>query len=230
MVPPGKKGVPSKQFFEINGTPILIHTIRVFSRNQQVTDIVVALRKNEMEQFGRRLEKEKLAAKVRLVEGGEHRQDSVANALSSLKSAPSDIVLVHDAVRPFVDDEIIANVIHEVEKHGAAIAGLPAIDTIKQVERAAEGAIITSTIPRERVVQAQTPQGFRYELIKRAFDSAKADGFTGTDEASLVERLGENVWVVMGSARNIKITTPADLELAEFLLSQTKRKISNLAG
>src|SRR5690349_4379703 len=230
MVPPGKKGVPSKQFFEINGTPILIHTIRVFSRNQQVTDIVVALRKNEMEQFGRRLEKEKLAAKVRLVEGGEHRQDSVANALSSLKSAPSDIVLVHDAVRPFVDDEIIANVIHEVEKHGAAIAGLPAIDTIKQVERAAEGAIITSTIPRERVVQAQTPQGFRYELIKRAFDSAKADGFTGTDEASLVERLGEDVWVVMGSTRNIKITTPADLELAEFLLSQTERKISNLAG
>jgi len=230
MAPPGKKGVPSKQFFEINGTPILIHTIRVFSRNQQVTDIVVALRKNEMEQFARRLEKEKLAAKVQLVEGGEHRQDSVANALSSLKSAADDVVLVHDAVRPFVDDEIIANVIHEVEKHGAAIAGLPAVDTIKQVERAAEGAIITSTIPRERVVQAQTPQGFRYELIKRAFDSAKADGFTGTDEASLVERLGEDVWVVMGSTRNIKITTPADLELAEFLMTQALRPATNLAG
>lgn len=230
MTPPGKKGMPSKQFFEINGTPILIHTIRVFSRNQQVTKIVVALRKNEMEQFGRRLEKEKLAAKVQLVEGGEHRQDSVANALSSLNAAPDDVVLVHDAVRPFVDDEIIANVIHEVEKHGAAIAGLPAVDTIKQVERAAEGAIITSTIPRERVVQAQTPQGFRYELIKRAFDGAKADGFTGTDEASLVERLGEDVWVVMGSTRNIKITTPADLELAEFLMTQASRPATDLAG
>jgi 2-C-methyl-D-erythritol 4-phosphate cytidylyltransferase len=230
MAPPGKKGVPSKQFFEINGTPILVHTLRVFARNQQVSRIVVALRKNEIEQVSRRLEKEKLAAKVEMVEGGEHRQDSVANALAALKAAPDDIVLVHDAVRPFVDDEIIANVIHEVEKHGAAIAGLPAVDTIKQVERAAEGAIITSTIPRERVVQAQTPQGFRYELIKRAFDAAAADGFTGTDEASLVERLGESVWVVMGSARNIKITTPADMELAEFLMAQGTRATKNLAG
>jgi 2-C-methyl-D-erythritol 4-phosphate cytidylyltransferase len=230
MAPPGRKGLPSKQFFEINGTPILIHTLRVFARNQQVSQIVVALRKNEMEQVSRRMEKEKIAAKVELVEGGEHRQDSVANALAGLKAAPDDIVLVHDAVRPFVDDEIIANVIQEVEKHGAAIAGLPAVDTIKQVERAAEGAIITSTIPRERVVQAQTPQGFRYEMIKRAFESAKADGFTGTDEASLVERLGESVWVVMGSARNIKITTPADMELAEFLMAQGQRATKNLAG
>jgi 2-C-methyl-D-erythritol 4-phosphate cytidylyltransferase len=218
MAPVGKKGVPSKQFFEIQGVPIVIHTLRVFARNNQISQIVVALRKNEIERFTRQLEKEKLNAKVELVEGGEHRQESVANALAHLKAAPGDIVLVHDAVRPFVDDEIIANVIHEAEKHGAAIAGLPAVDTIKQVERAAEGAIITSTIPRERVVQAQTPQGFRYELIKRAFDSAMADSFSGTDEASLVERLGESVWVVMGSARNIKITTPADMELAEFLM------------
>jgi 2-C-methyl-D-erythritol 4-phosphate cytidylyltransferase len=230
MAPLGKKGVPSKQFFEINGTPILIHTLRVFARNKQVTHIVVALRKNEMDQFSRRLQLENIHAKVALVEGGEHRQDSVANALASLLAAPDDIVLVHDAVRPFVDDEIIAGVVHEVEKHGAAIAGLPAVDTIKQVERTADGAIITSTIPRERVVQAQTPQGFRYDLIKRAFDSATADGFTGTDEASLVERLGENVSVVMGSARNIKITTPADMELAEFLMSQMERATKNLAG
>jgi 2-C-methyl-D-erythritol 4-phosphate cytidylyltransferase len=219
MAPAGK-GVPSKQFFEIQGVPIVIHTLRVFARNKQISQIVVALRKNEMERFSRQLEKEKLSAKVEIVEGGEHRQESVANALAYLKAAPGDIVLVHDAVRPFVDDEIIANVIHEAEKHGAAIAGLPAVDTIKQVERAAEGAIITSTIPRERVVQALTPQGFRYELIKRAFDSAMADSFSGTDEASLVERLGESVWVVMGSARNIKITTPGDMELAEFLMGR----------
>lgn len=218
MAPPGKKATASKQFLEINGTPIVFHTLRVFARNQQVSQIVVALRKNEMERFSRQLEKEKLAAKVEVVEGGEHRQHSVGNALAYVKAAADDVVLVHDAVRPFVDDEIIAGVIQEAERHGAAIAGLPAVDTIKQVERVAEGAIITSTIPRERVVQAQTPQGFRYELIKRAFDSAAADGFVGTDEASLVERLGESVWVVMGSARNIKITSPADLELAEFLM------------
>lgn len=230
MAPPGKKGVPSKQFFEISGTPIVIHTLRVFARNRQISQIVVALRKNEMERFSRQLEKEKLSSRVEIVEGGEHRQESVANALAKLKAAPDDIVLVHDAVRPFVDDEIISNVVQEVERHGAAIAGLPAVDTIKQVERAAEGAIITSTIPRERIVQAQTPQGFRYELIKRAFDGAAADGFTGTDEASLVERLGESVWVVMGSARNIKITTPSDMELAEFLLAQSARDKKNLAG
>jgi 2-C-methyl-D-erythritol 4-phosphate cytidylyltransferase len=222
MAPVGKKGVPSKQWVEISGAPIVAHTLRVFARNPQITQIVVALRKNEMDQFRRMLEKERLASKVEMVEGGEHRQESVANALASLKAAKDDVILVHDAVRPFVDDEIIASVIQEVVKHGAAIAGLPAVDTIKQVERAADGAIITSTIPRERVVQAQTPQGFRYELIKRAFDSAAADGFLGTDEASLVERIGESVRVVMGSARNIKITTPADMELAEFLLAQRR--------
>jgi len=220
MAPAGKKTPAAKQFVEIDGAPIIIHTLRVFARNPRVEQIVVALRKNEMELFRRQLEKEKQAGKVATVEGGEHRQQSVENALGHLKAAPDDVVLVHDAVRPFVDDEIIDHVIGEVEKHGAAVAGLPAVDTIKQVERAAEGAIVTSTIPRERVVQAQTPQGFRYGLIKRAFDAAAADGFIGTDEASLVERLGENVWVVMGSARNIKITTPADLELAEFFLGR----------
>ena len=223
MAPAGKKAAASKQFFEIDGVPVIIHTLRVFVRNPRVAQIVVALRKSEMEQFSRQLEKEKIAGKVMVVEGGEHRQQSVANALTQLKAAPDDVVLVHDAVRPFVDDEIIDHVVREVEKHGAAIAGLPAVDTIKQVERAAESALITSTIPRERIVQAQTPQGFRYELIKRAFDSAAADGFIGTDEASLVERMGENVWVVMGSARNIKITTPADMELAEFLMSKSHR-------
>jgi 2-C-methyl-D-erythritol 4-phosphate cytidylyltransferase len=230
MAPVGKAGRPSKQFFEINGAPILIHTLRVFAHNPQVSLIMVALRAGEMERFAHQLESENLAAKVRIVEGGEHRQESVANALDALKAAPDDIVLVHDAVRPFVDDEIVGNVIRGVEKHGAAIAGLPAVDTIKQVERTAEGALITSTIPRERVVQAQTPQGFRYDLIKRAFDSARTDGFTGTDEASLVERLGADVWVVMGSARNIKITTPADMEMAEFLLAQAARVPGNLAG
>jgi 2-C-methyl-D-erythritol 4-phosphate cytidylyltransferase len=230
MAPAGKKTAISKQFFEINGTPILVHTLRVFARNRQVNKIIVALRKPEMQQFRARLEQERIAEKVELVEGGEHRQDSVANALASLKAAPDDIVLVHDAVRPFVDDEIIGNIVREAEKHGAVIAGLPATDTIKQVDRVAEGAIITSTIPRERVVQAQTPQGFRYELIQRAFDSATADGFTGTDEASLVERLGESVWVVMGSARNIKITTPADMELAEYFLAQAQRGTKDLAG
>src|SRR5262249_10551765 len=117
-------------------------------------------------------------------------------------------------------NEIIQDVIRAAQKHGAAIAGWPAVDTVKQVERTAEGALVTATIPRERVVMAQTPQGFRYDVIKKAFDEAVADGFVGTDEASLVERSGNEVAVVMGTPRNIKITTPADMELAEFFLNR----------
>ena len=165
--------------------------------------------------------KDILEKEVNLVEGGEHRQQSVANAIMAVAAAADDIVLVHDAVRPFVTKEIIQDVIQAAQKYGAAIAGLPAADTVKQVERTAEGAVITSTLPRERVVMAQTPQGFRYSVLKKAFDEATADGFVGTDEASLVERSGHPVAVVMGSPRNIKITTPADLELAEFFLKRT---------
>jgi 2-C-methyl-D-erythritol 4-phosphate cytidylyltransferase len=212
----------SKQFTELAGTPILVHTLRKFVESPAVSEIWVALRKSEMGEFQSRLEKEYRdlsKKKVQLVEGGEHRQQSVANALAAISASPDDIVLVHDAVRPFVTPEIINEVTRSAAKYGAAIAGMPAVDTVKQVERTAEGALITATIPRERVVMAQTPQGFRYDVLKKAFDEAANDGFQGTDEASLVERSGKEVSVVMGSPRNIKITTPADMELAEFFLA-----------
>ena len=215
---------PSKQFAELNGVPILVHTLRRFAASPPVTQIYVALRKAEAEAFQARLEREGLKGKVRLVEGGEHRQQSVANALAAVNAAPDDVILVHDAVRPLVDEEIIENVIQGAERHGAAIAGIPAVDTVKQVERSSDTAIMTATVPRERVVLAQTPQGFRFSVLKKAFDEASADGFVGTDEASLVERSGHEVAVVMGSARNLKITTPADLELAEFYLSRPARR------
>ncbi|MBZ5720567.1 MAG: 2-C-methyl-D-erythritol 4-phosphate cytidylyltransferase [Acidobacteriia bacterium] len=216
-----KKAAPSKQFTELRGTPILVHTLRKFAASPEVSEICIALRKNEIGSFRARLEKEGndiLKKKVQLVEGGEHRQQSVANALAVVSAAADDVVLVHDAVRPFVTEEIIKDVIQAAQKYGAAIAGMPAVDTVKQVERTAAGALITATVPRERVVMAQTPQGFRYDVLKKAFDEATADGFMGTDEASLVERSGHEVAVVMGSPRNIKITTPADMELAEFYL------------
>jgi 2-C-methyl-D-erythritol 4-phosphate cytidylyltransferase len=217
----GKKGSPSKQFADLGGVPILIHTLRKFAASTEISEIYIALRKSEINSFRSRLEKEAkdiLQKEVNLVEGGEHRQQSVANAMAAVSAAPDDIVLVHDAVRPFVTQEIIRDVIRAAGKYGAAIAGLPAVDTVKQVERTAEGAVITATMPRERVVMAQTPQGFRYSVLKKAFDEAAADGFIGTDEASLVERSGHEVAVVMGSPRNIKITAPADLELAQFYL------------
>lgn len=217
-----KKTTPSKQFTELGGTPILIHTLRKFAAAPHVAEIYVALRKDEIRGFRERLEKEAkdiLQKKVELVEGGEHRQHSVAHALAAVSAQPDDIILVHDAVRPFVTGAIIDEVIEGAKKFGAAIAGLPAVDTIKQVERTADGALITSTLPRERVVMAQTPEGFRYDVLKKAFDEAATDGFIGTDEASLVERSGKEVAVVMGSPRNLKITTPADMQLAEFYLS-----------
>ena len=216
-----KKGAPSKQFTDLGGTPILVRTLRKFAASAAVDQIWVALRKSEIGNVRARLEKEALPKRVQLVEGGEHRQQSVANALAAVGAAAEDIILVHDAVRPFVTAEIIEDVIRAAQKYGAAIAGMPAVDTVKQVERTSDGALIKTTIPRERVVMAQTPQGFRYDVIKKAFDEATADGFMGTDEASLVERSGHGVAVVMGSPRNIKITTPADLQLAEFYLKET---------
>ena len=219
----GKKPTASKQFTELAGTPILIHTLRPFAASLEVTEIYIALRANEIEGFRARLEKDAkdvLKKKLHFVEGGEHRQHSVANAIAAISANSEDIVLVHDAVRPFVTEQIIRDVIGAAQKYGAAIAGVPAVDTIKEVKRTAEGALVTATIPREHIVMAQTPQGFRYDVLKKAFDEATADGFVGTDEASLVERSGHEVAVVMGSHRNLKITTPADMELAEFYLGK----------
>ena len=132
--------------------------------------------------------------------------------LAAVDGGEDDIVLVHDAVRPLIPAAVIARTVEAVEKHGAAIVALPAIDTIKQVERTADGAIISSTIPREHVVLAQTPQGFRFGLLRRAYAEAEADGFVGTDESSIVERAGMQVAVVPGTIENLKITQQGDLD------------------
>jgi len=223
-------GAKTKQFFELHGTPILFHTIRKFAEQERVDEIVVALRKNETGGFLEQLKQEGIEKPLRVAEGGEHRQNSVGNALAALDAAPDDIVLVHDGVRPLVDDQTINGVIEAVKKYDAAIAGVPAVDTVKQVDRTADGAVVVATVPRERMVMAQTPQGFRFGLLKKAFDEATADGFLGTDEASLIERAGGAVHVVMGSPRNLKITTPGDLELAEFFLSQEDRSKTRVSG
>ena len=221
---PAKPAKPaaSKQFLELDGVPVLVHTLRQFAKSSEVNEIIVALRQPEIEPFRARLAKdapEVLKRNPKFVEGGEHRQQSVANGLAAISASADDVVLVHDAVRPFVNETMIHEVIAAARKYGAAIAAVPAVDTVEQVERTPDGALIKTTIPREKVVMAQTPQGFRYQILKKAFDEAAADGFVGTDEASLVERSGQQVAVVMGSARNVKITTPADLELAAFYMN-----------
>ena len=213
-------GPQPKQFLALNGIPILIHSLRAFAEVKRVTSIYVAVRKPEIERTIAQAAEYGLDGRVRVVEGGDNRQESVAHALAALPAADDDIVLVHDAVRPLIDAATIDRTIDAVIEHGAAIVGLPAVDTIKQVERTAHGALVTATIPREFVVLAQTPQGFRYGLLQRAFAEATADGFVGTDEASVIERAGQPVAVVHGSQVNLKITQPGDLELAEFYLRQ----------
>ena len=216
-----KSGTSRKQFMLLDGAPILIHTIRKFLRCPSVTEIVIALRQEDMDWARGLLAQEQSRKPVRIVEGGDSRQQSVENALASL-AADAELVAVHDAVRPFIDPELVENVIAEAAKSGAAILGIVPVDTVKRVHKNK----IRDTIPREHLALAQTPQVFRTDLLKRAFESARRDNFTGTDEASLVERLEEvNVSVVQGSDRNIKITRPTDMDLARlFLAEEASRK------
>ena len=217
-----------KQFLAISGVPVLVHCLRAFLAVPRVEAIYAAVRKTEIERVRAQIAEYGLGSsdQVHVVEGGNVRQQSVSNALARLVAdcgcGEGDVVLVHDAARPLIDPATIDRTIDAVAEHGAAIVGLPAVDTIKQVERTAHGAIVTATIPRERIVQAQTPQGARYGLLRRAFAEAAADEFAGTDEASLLERAGIQVAVVPGSPRNFKITQPGDLELAEFYLGNQR--------
>jgi 2-C-methyl-D-erythritol 4-phosphate cytidylyltransferase len=212
---PEKEGISRKQFMLLNGSPILIHTIRKFVSSPMVTEIVVALRGDDMDWAKELFKTQGLGASVRPVEGGESRQQSVENALASIKD-DTDLVAVHDAVRPFVSREVIEKVIEEAHATGAAIVGIVPVDTVKQVHRNK----VRATLPRERLILTQTPQVFRLKLLRQAFEKARQDLFVGTDESSLVERLEEvEVSVVMGSDRNIKITKPTDMDLARLYLA-----------
>jgi 2-C-methyl-D-erythritol 4-phosphate cytidylyltransferase len=212
---------PPKQLLELDGVPILFWTLRRLAACPRLSRMIVAVRPADYPTVEARLAEESYADRVRLVEGGESRQESVANALRQVPP-DTDLVLVHDAVRPLVEPALIERVLNAAAETGAAIAGLPASDTVKHVEPAGGGhhSHISVTIPRERIVLAQTPQVFRFDWLREAVEGAAADGFRGSDEAMLVERLGRTVTVVMGSPRNIKITTPADLDLARFFLAQ----------
>ena len=210
-----KSGTSRKQFMLLDGAPILIHTIRKFLQCPSVTEIVVALRAEDMDWARGLIHQEHPSKTVRVVEGGDSRQQSVENALATL---PEDtgLVAVHDAVRPFIDSQLVEQVIAEASATGAAIVGIVPVDTVKRVHKNK----IRATLPREHLVLAQTPQVFRFDLLKKAFQFAREDSFIGTDEASLVERLDVEVSVVLGSDRNIKITRPGDMDLARLLLQE----------
>lgn len=216
-----------KQFLELGGIPLVIFTLRRLATCPAITHFYVATLPEEVAPLEKRVGQEKFGRPVRVLRGGATRQESVARALDEV-SAETEFVLVHDAVRPFVTREQVERVMAEAQACGAAILGIPATDTIKEVKRVAQSrasqtedvALITATIRRERIVLAQTPQAFRCSLLKEAFARAAADGATASDESMLVERLGHDVHVVHGSERNIKITRPADMELARFYLQQ----------
>jgi len=215
-----------KQFLELDGIPIVVHSLRRVASCPLVTDIILATRADVVAGLQERVRGERLAQRVRVVRGGDSRQESVAQALAQVPD-DTEIVVVHDAVRPFVTVEQITRVIEEARRCQAAMLGIPAMDTVKEVKRASlpeDVALVTATIPRERVVLAQTPQAFSTKLLKEAFARAEADGVTASDEAGLVERLGHDVHVVLGSERNIKITKPTDMDLARFYLESGRRK------
>ena len=219
---PEKAGTSRKQFMLLDGAPILLHTIRKFAASPLITEIVVALRGEDVAWAKDLIDGDGLQKPVRVVMGGDSRHQSVENAISTLDE-DTDLVAVHDAVRPFIDQELIRKVIEEAAACGAAIVGIVPVDTVKQVHRNK----IRATIPRDKLVLAQTPQVFRFDLIKKAFAQAKADGFVGTDESSLVERLEQvEVSVVSGSDRNIKITKPTDMELARLFLAGEQEKLA----
>jgi 2-C-methyl-D-erythritol 4-phosphate cytidylyltransferase len=215
-----------KQFLELDGVPIVILSLRRIAACPLITQIIVATRAEEIERLDARIREEKFKQPVRVVKGGDSRQGSVSLALKHVPEE-AELVVVHDAVRPFVTVEQITRVIEEARRCKAAILAIPAMDTVKEVKRASlpeDVALITATIPRERVVLAQTPQVFETQLLKEAFAGAEEDGVNASDEAGLIERLGHEVHVVLGSERNIKITKPSDMDLARFYLHAEQKK------
>ncbi|HMD95734.1 MAG TPA: 2-C-methyl-D-erythritol 4-phosphate cytidylyltransferase [Terriglobia bacterium] len=206
-----------KQFLSLEGVPIFIYTLRKFAACDVIDEVLLALRDEDRERAQSDIDREGFGKTVRLVTGGATRQETVARALAQAPPA-TEVVVVHDAVRPFVDVDIIRRVVEAARSQGAVILGVPSVDTVKQVQQRT----ILGTLPRERIVLAQTPQAFRADLLREAINRAVEDGFNGTDESSLVERLGHQVTVLMGSDRNIKITKPTDLPLARLYIAQER--------
>jgi 2-C-methyl-D-erythritol 4-phosphate cytidylyltransferase len=205
-----------KQFLQLAGSPIIFHTLKPFELCESIQEVIVVLPAEESAAFLAHAGKLGLRKLARVVPGGATRADSVKRGLLAIRAATAEIVAVHDGVRPFVTVEEIDNTIAAAERDGAAILATPVTDTIKLVE----GSRVVKTLERRHLRQALTPQCFRYELLRRAYEQADVNDPSLTDESALVERLGHQVTIVNGSARNIKITTPRDLLIAETFLNE----------
>lgn len=211
-------GSIAKQFLPLAGIPIIFHTLQRFETCPEIDAIAVALPISDIVEFGEEITRRDFQKPFHLVPGGKERSDSILNALEAVAGLLPEIVVVHDAVRPFVTTTQISAVITRAKEVGAAILALPSTDTIKEVENG----MIMRTLNRRRIYRAQTPQAFRYDLLLKANESARADFVPSewmTDDSLLVERLGAQIAIVEGSTNNIKITTPEDLQLAEKIIS-----------
>jgi len=212
-----KREKVSKQYLPLGGRPILVHTLLVFENCPAVEEIILAVGEEEIDYCWQAIVKRFGLRKVkRVVPGGERRQDSVYNALQMVKQ-DCGIVLIHDSVRPFVTGEILQRTIEETKMHKAVATAIPVTDTIKEGNGLG---FVERTLNRARLWSIQTPQGFEINVLKEAYSRAQEENFYGTDEASLVERIGYPVKVIEGSHENIKITTPEDLIIAEAILRE----------
>jgi 2-C-methyl-D-erythritol 4-phosphate cytidylyltransferase len=206
-----------KQFLLLAGTPVIFHTLKVFEQCDSINEVIVVLPAEESAGFLSMAGKMGLRKVARVVPGGATRAESVKRGLMSIRSATAEIVAVHDGVRPFVTVEEINDTIAAAQADGAAILVAPLTDTIKQVSDQS----VVKTLDRRGLRRALTPQCFRYELLREAYQRVDINDPSLTDESALVEQLGRRVSVVEGSARNIKITTAEDLVVAEALFKQS---------
>ncbi len=204
-----------KQYLQIGRRPILFHTLKAFDQSRAIDCMIIVVPGDDIE-FCRKhiIAPAGLRAGVRIVSGGARRQDSVCNGLGAI-AEKDGVVLIHDGVRPLVTKALIDACIQGAEKWGACIPALTPVDTVKRVK----DGVVERTLPRDNLRLVQTPQAFQLSLIRKAHREAKANGLAATDDASLVESMGEDVHVISGNQHNIKITTPFDLELAEHYLS-----------
>ncbi|PIC70460.1 2-C-methyl-D-erythritol 4-phosphate cytidylyltransferase [Sporosarcina sp. P16b] len=206
----------NKLFLKIGEHSILYHTVSVFKEDPNCEEIIMAVKPEEQAVIEEILQPHQHVKPITFVKGGGERQNSVAACISAYKG--KSIVLVHDAARPFLNSAIITKLVHTANEKGAAIAAVRAKDTIKY----ADGGTVKETLNREKLWLVQTPQAFQYELLKKASDLAIQEGFLGTDESALVERMGYEVQVVEGSYDNVKMTTQEDLAIGEILLARRK--------
>lgn len=204
-----------KQFFLLADKPILTHTLDKFENCPLIDSILLVVGQEDMDYCLKEIiEKNRYRKISQIVPGGKRRQDSVKNGMDAL-SRDANIVVIHDGVRPFVTREMIEDSIHSAQRFGAVVMAMPVKETIKMAD--ADGTVL-KTLDRESLWQIQTPQTFQAHVIKEAYQKATENGFVGTDDASLVERLGIKVHILPGSYTNIKITTPEDLILANLFL------------